>query len=237
MRWPRRRRTSPLSPDAIAREAGFSRIAGVDEAGRGSWAGPVVAAAVVLGPRRLRCRIGDSKQLTPRARARAYDAILASAADVGVGIVCAREIDLRNILRANRLAMRQAVAALSRAPDLVLIDGNDAPGLELPSWMIVGGDARSSAIGCASIIAKVVRDRLMAFYHRLYPAYDFHVHKGYGTSLHAERLRTAGPCLLHRESFAPVAEVAEGRSQRSDLRDQVRSLRSGLSEIGSDVLA
>lgn len=234
MRWLRPRRpTSPPSPDAIARAAGFSRIAGVDEAGRGSWAGPVIAAAVVLGPRRIRARTGDSKQLTPLQRERAYHAILASAADVAVGIVCAPEIDRGNILQANRAAMRQAVAGLAHPPELVLIDGNDAPGLGVPSWMIVDGDQKSTSIGCASIIAKVVRDRLMVFYHSLYSAYGFHVHKGYGTSLHAERLRAAGPCLLHRESFRPVAESIEGRYQI-----RLRESRSTVSDTGrANVLA
>lgn len=204
MPWPQSRR-SRRNPDVIACAAGFSRFAGVDEAGRGSWAGPVVAAAVILSRRPVRARTGDSKLLTPRQRERAYEAILASSADIGIGIVSAPAIDRLNILNANRLAMRQAVAALAQAPELVLIDGNDAPGVDAPSWMIVNGDRRSPSIGCASIIAKVTRDRLMRFYHRLYPAYGFHVHKGYGTAVHAERLRAHGPCLLHRESFAPVA--------------------------------
>lgn len=206
MRWPQVRRSRP-SPDSIARAAGFGRIAGVDEAGRGSWAGPVVAAAVILGPRRLRAKIGDSKALTRLQRERAYEELLQSAEDFSVGIVCAAEIDRRNILQANREAMRLAVAGLAQPPQLLLIDGNDVPGLDLPCWMIVDGDQKSAAIGCASIIAKVVRDRLMRFYHELYPAYAFDEHKGYGTSLHADRLRAAGACLLHRASFAPVASA------------------------------
>ena len=195
-------------PDADARRAGFHRIAGVDEAGRGPWAGPVVAAAVILHRARLPVHIDDSKRLTPLQRARAFDVILHHA-DIGFGIACAEEIDRRNILQATLLAMRHAVLDLPATPDLVLVDGHLAPPLAGPCWPIVSGDRLSYPIACASIMAKVFRDRLMAFYHRLEPRYAFHRHKGYGTPLHALRLKRHGPSLFHRHSFKPVLLYAE----------------------------
>ena len=180
----------------------------MDEAGRGPWAGPVVAAAVILRRRRLPVRIDDSKRLTALQRVRAFEHILRHA-EVGVGIVSAEEIDRRSILAATLAAMQQAVAALSHPPDLVLVDGLTAPPLSMPAWPLVHGDARSYPIACASIVAKVVRDSLMEFYHRLLPAYRFHQHKGYGTALHARLLDQWGPSLLHRLSFRPVASVGE----------------------------
>lgn len=125
-------------------------------------------------------------------------------ADVGFGIVCAQAIDRDNILRATLLAMQEAVADLSRIPDLVLVDGPMAPSLPQRCWPIIHGDQRSYVISCASIMAKVLRDRLMEFYHGVYPAYAFHRHKGYGTVLHAQRLGRWGPSVLHRHSFRPV---------------------------------
>ena len=195
------------NPERLARAAGFLRIAGVDEAGRGPWAGPVVAAAVILRTASLPVRIDDSKRLTARARARALDAIL-SAADVGIGIVCAEEIDRRNILQATLTAMTHAIERLSRPPELVLVDGAHAPALALPCWPILQGDQRSYAISCASIVAKVVRDRLMEFYDRLFPGYAFSRHKGYGTAAHARALARLGPIALHRFSFSPVSHAA-----------------------------
>jgi ribonuclease HII len=196
----------PQPPDVAARAAGFRRVAGVDEAGRGPWAGPVVAAAVVLHRPRLSVRIDDSKRLTRLQRARAYDAILQHA-DVGVGVVCADEIDRRNILQATLLAMRAAVCDLAAAPDLVIVDGHIAPPLEPPCWPVVNGDQLSYRVACASIIAKELRDRLMEFYHHLAPAYAFHLHKGYGTAQHAALLRRHGPSIFHRRSFQPVLEA------------------------------
>ena len=167
----------------------------------------MVAAAVLTKTLRFPVRIDDSKRLTSLQRARAFEAILASA-EVGVGIVCAEEIDRRNILQASLLAMAQAIADLRTSPELVLVDGPHAPAVITPCWPIVHGDRRSVSISCASIVAKVVRDRLMAFYDELYPGYHFHRHQGYGTVLHAEALRALGPSLLHRVSFAPVAAAA-----------------------------
>lgn len=196
------------NPERLARAAGFLRLAGVDEAGRGPWAGPVVASAVMLRTTLpLPVRIDDSKRLTARQRARALGAIT-DAADVGIGIVCAEEIDRRNILQATLAAMTQAVEQLRCPPDLVLVDGTHAPALSLPCWPIPRGDQRSYAISCASIVAKVVRDRLMDFYDRLFPGYAFSRHKGYGTAAHAEALERLGPMILHRFSFSPVHHAA-----------------------------
>lgn len=185
----------------------------MDEAGCGPWAGPVVAAAVVLGAGRLRgVRIDDSKRLTPLARQRAFDRLL-ERADIGVGIVCAEAIDRFNIRQAALLAMRQAIDDLFLPPDYVLVDGTAVPPLNIPCRAIVRGDASCYVISCASIIAKVLRDRLMAFYHRLAPDYAFDQHKGYGTGLHAARLRQFGPSVFHRMSFRPVATLGPAAAE------------------------
>ena len=196
----------PLTPDDQARAEGFRRIAGVDEAGRGPWAGPVVAAAVILRVSHLPVRIDDSKRLTPAQRARAFRVILDHAA-VGFGIVCADEIDYRNILQASLLAMQQAMEDLRVPPELCLIDGPIVPRCAIPCRPVVHGDRLSYVIGCASIMAKVLRDRLMKFYHELAPAYGLDRHKGYGTALHAQRLHALGPSVFHRRSFRPVREL------------------------------
>ena len=194
------------TPEAHARAAGYDRLAGVDEAGCGPWAGPVVAAAVRLHRTRLSVRIDDSKRLSALARARAFDVILTHAT-VGIGIVCAEEIDRRNILQSTLLAMQQAIENLHEAVDLVLIDGIRTPSIAIPCWPIVRGDQRSYTIACASIVAKVTRDQLMNFYHDLYPVYGFDRHKGYGTRLHVQRLAEHGPSFLHRASFRPVSQL------------------------------
>ena len=204
-----RSRWSPIAPDAIALACGFSRIAGVDEAGRGPWAGPVVAAAVIPPAAPCAIRIDDSKRLTPLQRERAF-AHLLERAEIGFGIVCAAEIDRRNILQASLLAMQHAIADLPRPPELILVDGLHVPLVTTPCWPFIHGDQRSYAIACASIMAKVLRDRLMAFYHTLAPGYGFHQHKGYGTALHAARLRRFGPSLFHRRTFRPVWEILHG---------------------------
>ena len=180
----------------------------MDEAGRGPWAGPVVAAAVVLRTARLPVRIDDSKRLTAAQRERAFRAIL-DHADVGFGIVCADRIDRENILQATLSAMRDALDDLSMDLDLVVVDGPVAPPVDIPCWPLVRGDQRSYIIGCASIMAKVLRDALMDFYHGLMPRYAFNRHKGYGTALHAARLNAFGPSALHRQSFRPILEMIE----------------------------
>lgn len=207
---------SPRTPDALARAAGFRCVAGVDEAGCGPWAGPVVAAAVILRTSRLPVRIDDSKRLTSGQRARAFRVIL-DHADVGFGIRCAQDIDRINILQAAHAAMQDAIRELQSPPDLILLDGRLPLRPPLPCWPLIRGDRRSYVIGCASIMAKVLRDSLMAFYHRLDPRYAFDRHKGYGTALHADRLRALGPSVFHRRSFRPVADAmlaAAGKAAR-----------------------
>lgn len=190
-----------------ARRCGYRRIAGVDEAGRGPLAGPVVAAAVILPGRCRLAGIDDSKQLSACERERLYAAILERAVGVGVGSAAPQEIDQVNILEATRLAMGRAVAAISPAPDFLLIDAVSLPHLDLPVRSIIKGDALSLSIAAASIVAKVTRDRLMAEYHQLYPHYNFLSHKGYGTEEHLACLSRYGPCPIHRLTFAPVVEV------------------------------
>jgi len=165
-----------------------------------------VAAAVVLRTRRLPVRIDDSKRLTRTQREAAFPVILEHA-EVGIGIVCAEAIDQRNILRATLLAMQEAIQELPHPPDLVLVDGPQAPAVPMPCRPLIHGDQRSHVISCASIVAKVVRDRLMAFYHELDPRYAFNQHQGYGTLLHAMRLKTHGPSVFHRRSFRPVLDA------------------------------
>jgi ribonuclease HII len=164
---------------------------------------------VVLGTR-LNVPIADSKQLSPKQRERAFKAIV-EAADFGVGIVPAEEIDRLNILQATLLAMKRAVEHLPLSPDYVLIDGNQAPRWKYVTQTVVGGDRLSYLIACASIVAKVVRDHCMHFYDALYPGYGFAQHKGYGTVKHHERLSVLGPAPIHRKSFAPVAAIAPVR--------------------------
>lgn len=201
----------PINPDIAASRAGFSRIAGLDEAGRGPWAGPVVAASVILRRTPLAVRIDDSKRLTRAQRLRAFCAI-SEQADVGVGIACAQEIDGSNILQATLRAMERAVDDLPAAAELVLVDGPIAPRLAQPCWPIIHGDRLSYVIACASIVAKVFRDGLMEFYDQLCPEYAFGEHKGYGTSLHARQLRQHGASVFHRYSFRPVlSTIAEAR--------------------------
>ena len=193
-------------PEIRARELGYRRIAGVDEAGRGPLAGPVVAAAVILLRRRLNVRVDDSKRLTARQRLFAYHAILEHAL-VGVGMSAAATIDGINIRQATLRAMEEAVSTLEHQPDLVLVDGRDPPRVQAPCWPIIGGDHRSYVIACASVVAKVTRDAMMRFYHRLFPAYQFDEHKGYGTMKHLAALAKHGPSVLHRMSFRPIGEV------------------------------
>ena len=159
---------------------------------------------------RLSVRIDDSKRLTSTQRVRAFH-VIREHADVGFGIVCADDIDRRNILQATLVAMQQAVQDLPNVPDLILVDGNTSPRLDTPCRPLVRGDQRSYVIACASIMAKVLRDELMEFYHHLAPRYAFNRHKGYGTAMHAARLRQFGPSVFHRYSFRPVADVLATR--------------------------
>ncbi|MBX3633927.1 MAG: ribonuclease HII [Rubrivivax sp.] len=182
-------------------------LAGVDEAGRGPLAGPVVAAAVILDELRPIPGLADSKVLTPARRERLFADICAHALCVGFGQASVEEIDRLNILHATMLAMQRAVAALRLAPLEVLVDGNRVPELAMPARAVVRGDALVPAISAASILAKVQRDRLCAALHERHPQYGFDGHKGYPTPEHLEALRRHGPCGEHRRSFAPVREA------------------------------
>ncbi len=183
---------------------GFSRVAGVDEAGRGSLAGPVVAAAVVMDARCLVPGVDDSKRLAPEERERLAAAIRASALCAAVVEVSADVIDRINILEATRRAMRRALASLRPAPDCVIIDAVPLAGLAFPQVPVVHGDAVSYAVACASILAKVERDRLMVALDADYPQYGFAAHKGYGVPEHLQALLTYGPCPCHRLTYHPV---------------------------------
>ncbi|MDP3519020.1 MAG: ribonuclease HII [Hydrogenophaga sp.] len=181
-------------------------IAGVDEAGRGPLAGPVVAAAVILDDLRPIAGLADSKKLSPAKRERLYDEIRAKALCCSVAEASVEEIDRLNILQATLLAMRRAVEGLRLTPAKVLVDGNRLPPLPMLAEAIVKGDSKVAAISAASILAKVTRDRWCAQYHAEFPAYGFEGHKGYGTAEHLAALREHGPCPQHRKTFAPVAE-------------------------------
>jgi ribonuclease HII len=190
-----------------ARRCGYRRIAGIDEAGRGPLAGPVVAAAVILPVHARLAGVDDSKQLSEAERERLYPAILDQAVGVGIGLADAGEIDSLNILEATRLAMRRAIDNLTPAPDYLLIDAVTLPAVRIPLRPIVKGDALSLSIAAASIIAKVTRDHLMSAYHATFPQYNFLSHKGYGTAEHLQMLARFGPCSIHRRTFAPVREA------------------------------
>lgn len=205
---------TPLQPPTLVEEyslasRGFCRIAGVDEAGRGSWAGPLVAAAVCLPPPQEGLLLSlegvrDSKQLTPARRARLYETVLECAVDVGIGVVSAATIDRVGLSKAGEMAMRWAVEDMSEPPDSLLLDAFTIRGCTLHQRAIVHGDALSLSIAAASIIAKVSRDRLMRAVDALYPGYGFQENKGYGTGRHRRALETLGPCGLHRLSYQPV---------------------------------
>jgi ribonuclease HII len=183
---------------------GFRRVAGVDEAGRGPLAGPVVASAVVL-QKNIK-DLDDSKKLSSAQRENIYRIILKEAEDIGIGIVSEAVIDRTNILKASLLAMKKAVAGLDKAPDFILVDGNKTiPGIGVRQKAVTGGDGICASIAAASVVAKVTRDRLMKEMHLKYPKYSFDAHKGYGTKSHLEALKKFGACPAHRKSFAPVS--------------------------------
>lgn len=186
-------------------------LAGVDEAGRGPLAGPVVAAAVILDELQPVRGLADSKVLSPRRREALFDEICAKALCVCIAQADVEEIDRLNILQATLLAMQRAVAGLRLPPQQVLVDGNRVPQLPMPVQAIVKGDARVRAISAASILAKVHRDRLCAQMHARHPQYGFDAHKGYPTAEHLAALRLHGACVEHRRSYAPVRAVLEGR--------------------------
>ncbi|MEN3000784.1 MAG: ribonuclease HII [Armatimonadota bacterium] len=185
-------------------------VAGVDEAGRGPLAGPVVAACVILPPHHPVKGIKDSKQLSEAVREQLYEAIRREAVACTVGIATPREIEQLNILRASLLAMRRAVEQLPLLPEVLLVDGRHAiPACPLRQQPIIDGDAQEECIAAASIVAKVVRDRLMQEYDRLYPGYGFAQHKGYATPFHLHQLQRLGPSPIHRRTFEPIARLIE----------------------------
>jgi len=187
--------------------AGYPLVAGVDEAGRGALAGPVVAAAVVLPADSEIPDVRDSKDVPPELRRRLYRTIRVLALAVGIGIADPAVVDRINVRQATHQAMATALSRLSPTPDFALIDGLPVEGLALPHRCLVKGDQRSYLIAAASIVAKVTRDLLMVDLDALYPGYGFAEHKGYGTALHREAIRRLGPCPIHRRSYEPVAEA------------------------------
>jgi len=189
-----------------ATNQGFRNISGVDEAGRGPLAGPVVAAAVIFSPNIDIVDLDDSKKLSPKKREELFLEIKERATTYGVAVIGHRIIDEINILQAARLAMKQAVDQLNPIPDLLLIDGNQKIESTLDQWAIVKGDSKSLSIAAASVLAKVTRDRIMDDYHKLYPQYEFNRHKGYGTKLHRTLIQEYGPCPIHRSKFKGVSE-------------------------------
>ena len=189
-----------------ARAKGYTWIAGVDEAGRGPLAGPVVASAVILPPDLDPNGIKDSKCMTPASRERVFERIVAEAVAIGVGIIGPEVIDEINILRATYAAMNAALGDLGVVFDFILVDGLAVPSLPGPSLAIVKGDSKSVSISAASIVAKVTRDRMMVELDKDFPEYGFALHKGYGTPEHLAAIRRCGPCVHHRMSFAPIYE-------------------------------
>lgn len=189
-----------------ARRAGFKHIAGVDEAGRGPLAGPVVACALVLRDTRFRNRIDDSKKLSSSARLLAYKEIIKKA-HFGIGMISERKIDEINIYNATKRAMQEAVGNLAVKPDFLLVDGNIKFTTRVSCSHIIKGDSKSLSIAAASIIAKVTRDKLMERLHKKFPRYNFAQHKGYGTKEHMALIEEYGPCPIHRRSFSPVRQL------------------------------
>jgi ribonuclease HII len=198
-----------LSIEDELRRAGATVIAGVDEAGRGPLAGPVVAAAVILPTKYSHEGLNDSKKLSPARRDAIYEELV-SREDViwCAGEASVEEIEQLNILRATHLAMERAVRGLRVQPDMTIIDGLEVRDFPYAQQAVVKGDSKSLSVAAASIIAKVGRDRAMVEYDRQYPQYGFRKHKGYGTREHLENLRSHGPCPIHRQSFRPVAQLA-----------------------------
>jgi len=202
-----------MRPDFTREAAHGGRVAGVDEAGRGPLAGPVVAAAVVFPfgvAAEMAALLDDSKKLDARRRGIAYAALRASGAEVGIGAASVAEIARLNILQASLLAMRRAVLRLPLLPDLALVDGNQPPALPCPVRCCIGGDGLSLSIAAASIVAKVVRDRVMERLAARYPAYGWAGNAGYGTALHRAALHRVGACRHHRMGFGTVRRIAGG---------------------------
>ncbi len=198
--------TFQIEADLI--ERGFSPVCGIDEAGRGPWSGPVVAAAVILDPDNIPAGINDSKKLSPLRREALFD-IIQQCATIGIGIVDVEDIDRINILQATFLAMRRAVGELNTAPAVALIDGTGKPGLACDMQTLIKGDQRSLSIAAASIIAKVYRDRIMENLAVQFPHYGWERNKGYGTAAHRAGLESHGVTKHHRKSFKPIQKLLD----------------------------
>ncbi len=198
--------SGPLAFEHALLRQGVSRVAGVDEVGRGPLAGPVVAAAVILPADCEAAVFKDSKTLTPARREELAARLRAMGAAIGIGVVAEDVIDRINILQASLLAMKEAVAAIEPEPAHLLVDGRHQVPMAISQQTIVKGDARSASIAAASIIAKVTRDRMMADYHERYPVYNFRKNQGYPTAEHRAALRRHGPCPIHRRTFSGVKE-------------------------------
>jgi ribonuclease HII len=197
---------SQLFFEDMARRRGYRTVAGVDEAGRGPLAGPVVAAAVILPENFDLPGLNDSKQISEKKRNQLLPMIHEQALAVGIGVSRAGEIDRINILQATLLGMSRAVKRLSVAPDFLLVDGITPVPLDIEQKALKKGDSRSLSIAAASVVAKVVRDRIMLAYDRLFPEYGFSGHKGYGSQKHRDAVALHGPCICHRRTFAGVKE-------------------------------
>jgi len=195
-----------------ALDDGYRTVAGIDEAGRGPLAGPVVAAAVVINDTGFTEKIDDSKKLSEKRRERAFIDIL-KRCDVGIGVVEVDEIDRMNILNATLLAMKKGISELVKQPDYLLIDGRMDVEARQPRTCLTHGESRSVSIACASIMAKVFRDRLMMEEDKKYPRYGFKKHKGYGTREHMDAIRKHGLCPIHRQTFGPFGPQSRGNSR------------------------
>jgi ribonuclease HII len=195
-----------LKHDLDFLERGFKSLAGVDEAGRGPLAGPVVASAVIVRDFSFSAPVNDSKKMSEKARELAYEEILAKCV-IGIGIVDCETIDRIDIFQATLRAMEQAVMKLGEIPGAILVDGPKTPNLPFKQFPIIDGDALSFSIACASVVAKVTRDRMMVYYAEEFPQYGFEKHKGYGTRDHMEAIRKNGPCKIHRRSFEPIKSL------------------------------
>lgn len=189
---------------------GYVRIAGIDEAGRGPLAGPVVAAACILPDKFELPGLNDSKKLSEKKRKGLAEKIKEQAIAFALGSATPNEIDILNILNATKLAMTRALENLKQTPDYIIIDGRDTLNITIAQRAVIGGDGLSASIAAASILAKVTRDELMDEMHLIYPEYCFDRHKGYGTALHMEMINHFGPCPIHRQSFSPIKEIIAG---------------------------
>ena len=200
----------PLFHESLARRNGYGLIAGVDEAGRGPLAGPVVAAAVMIPEGITLSGIKDSKKMTETTREEAFDLICKEAFSMGVGVVSHQSIDQLNILNASLIAMKRAVLSLAPTPEYILVDGIHKIPISIPQKCLKKGDQICHSISAASIIAKVYRDRIMRSYHDSFPEYGFLNHKGYGTKHHRTQIQRHGPCPIHRLTFRGVREFDKG---------------------------